>query len=101
MLVRAPDDRKLRKGKATATKEEIKLGCERFKTAEQLLGRLGVTYRSEMEPGHQAEQMLRQTNGHDLAVVGVRGLSLYKEALVGSTSHPLVHGRSSSVLFVP
>jgi len=100
VLVRAPNDRKIGKGKAIATKKEIKLGCERFRTAEQLLEKLGVTYRSGMGPGRQAEQMMRQTEDHDLAAVGVRGLSLYREALVGNTSRPLVHGRSSSVLFV-
>jgi nucleotide-binding universal stress UspA family protein len=101
VLVLTPSDHELLSGKATYMEKGAKLGGERLKAAEQLLGRLGVRYRSEVELGHPAEQLLRLAKDHDLVVVGTRGLSPFKEALIGSTSHRLVQGGKVPVLVVP
>jgi len=101
VLVLTPSDHELLSGKATYMEKGAKLGGERLKAAEQLLGRLGVSYRSEVELGHPAEQLLRLAKDHDLVVVGTRGLSPFKEALIGSTSHRLVQGGKVPVLVVP
>jgi len=100
-LVIAPSDHELLGGRSTYMEKGALLGGGRLKKAEQLLGKLGVTYRSEVELGHPAEQLLRLAKEHDLVVVGTRGLSPFKEALIGSTSHRLVQGGSSPVLVVP
>ncbi len=101
VLVLTPSDHELLSGKATYMEKGAKLGGERLKAAEQLLGRLGGRYRSEVELGHPAEQLLRLAKDHDLVVVGTRGLSPFKEALIGSTSHRLVQGGKVPVLVVP
>lgn len=101
VLVLTPSDHELLSGKATYMEKGAKLGGERLKAAEQLLGKLGVRYRSEVELGHPAEQLLRLAKDHDLVVVGTRGLSPFKEALIGSTSHRLVQGGKVPVLVVP
>ncbi len=100
-LVFTPSDHERLSGKATYMGKETKLGGERLRPAETLLGELGVKYRSEVEFGHAAEQPLRLAKDHDLVVVGTRGLSPFKEALIGSTSHRLVQGGKAPVLVVP
>ena len=99
-LVLTPSDHDLLSGKATYMEKGAKLGGERLKASEQALDRLGVKYRSEVELGHPAEQLLLLAKHHDL-VVGTRGLSPFKEALIGSTSHRLVQGGKVPVLVVP
>lgn len=100
-LVLTPSDHDLLSGKATYMEKGAKLGGERLKASEQALDRLGVKYRSEVELGHPAEQLLLLAKHHDLVVVGTRGLSPFKEALIGSTSHRLVQGGKVPVLVVP
>jgi len=100
-LVLTPSDHDLLSGKATYMEKGAKLGGERLKSSEQALDRLGVKYRSEVELGHPAEQLLLLAKHHDLVVVGTRGLSPFKEALIGSTSHRLVQGGKVPVLVVP
>jgi len=100
-LVLTPSDHELLSGKSTYMEKGAKLGGERLKAAEQLLHREGVRYRSEVELGHPAEQLLILAKDHDLLVVGTRGLSPFKEALIGSTSHRLVQGGELPVLVVP
>ena len=101
VLVLTPSDHDLLSGKATYMEKGARLGGERLKAAERLLEKLGVNYRSEVELGHPAEQLLQLAKDHDLVVVGTRGLSPFKEALIGSTSHRLVQGGRSPVLVVP
>jgi len=101
VLVITPSDHDLLSGKATYMEKGAKLGGERMKAAERLLGKLEVKYRSDVELGHPAEQLLKLAEDHDLLVVGTRGLSPFKEALIGSTSHRLVQGGKVPVLVVP
>lgn len=101
VMVITPSDHELLGGKATYMEKGARLGGERLKAAERLLENLGVKYRSEVELGHPAEQLLRLAKDHDLVVVGTRGLSPFKEALIGSTSHRLVQGGKMPVLVVP
>jgi len=54
-----------------------------------------------VELGHPAEQLLRLAKDHALVVVGTRGLSPFKEVLIGSTSHRLVQGGEAPILVVP
>ena len=100
-LVLTPSDHDLLSGKATYMEKGAKLGGERLKAAEKALEGRGVKYRSEVELGHPAEQLLMLAKDHDLLVVGTRGLSPFKEALIGSTSHRLVQGGKVPVLVVP
>lgn len=101
VLVLTPSDHELMGGKATYMEKGARLGGERLKAAEQILDKIGVSYRAEVELGHPAEQLLRLAKDHDLLVVGTRGLSPFKEALIGSTSHRLVQGGKAPVLVVP
>jgi len=100
-MVLTPSDHELLGGKSTYMEKGARLGGERLKAAEQLLAKLGVRYRSVVELGHPAEQLLLLAKDHDLVVVGTRGLSPFKEALIGSTSHRLVQGGKAPVLVVP
>ncbi|MHC1679784.1 MAG: universal stress protein [Methanomassiliicoccales archaeon] len=101
VMVITPSDHELLGAKATYMEKGARLGGERLKAAELLLEKMGVIYRSEVELGHPAEQLLRLAKDHDLVVVGTRGLSPFKEALIGSTSHRLVQGGKIPVLVVP
>jgi nucleotide-binding universal stress UspA family protein len=101
VLVITPSDHDLLSGKATYMEKGAKLGGERMKAAERLLGELEVKYRADVALGHPAEQLLKLAEDHDLLGVGTRGLSPFKEALIGSTSHRLVQGGKVPVLVVP
>jgi len=100
-LILTPSDHDILSGKATYMEKGALLGGPRLKAAEQLLEELGVKHRSEVEMGHPAEQLLRLAKDHDLVVVGTRGLSPFKEAFIGSTSHRLVQGGEAPILVVP
>ncbi|MCE5260917.1 MAG: universal stress protein [Euryarchaeota archaeon] len=97
----APSDHDLLVGKATYADKDFKVGGERLKGAERLLEQEGVPFRSTVEFGHPAEQLLRLAEGHDLIVVGTRGLSPFKGILIGSTSTRLAQGSKVPVTIVP
>lgn len=101
VLVLTPSDHELMSGKATYMEKGAKLGGQRLKAAEQLLERAGVKFRSEVELGNPAEQLLSLASDHDMVVVGTRGVGPFKGALIGSTSHRLVQGSKVPVLVVP
>jgi nucleotide-binding universal stress UspA family protein len=96
-----PADHDLISGKATYMDKDAKVGGERLRAAEQLLTKEGVTFHSDVEFGHPAEQILLLAKQYDLIVVGTRGLSPFKEALIGSTSHRLVQLGEVPVTIVP
>ena len=97
----APSDHELLSGKATYMEKGSKLGGERLRAAEEMLTREGVKFRSVVELGHPAEQIMILAKDHDLVVVGTRGLSPFKEALIGSISHRLAQSGKVPVLIVP
>lgn len=100
-LVLTPADHEMLSGKSTYMEKGAKLGGERLKPAEKLLGKMGIKHRSEVELGNPAEQLLSLAKEHDLVVVGTRGLSPFKGALIGSTSQRLVQGGQAPVVVVP
>ncbi len=96
-----PSDYALTSGKATYMEKDAKVGGERLRAAEELLTKEKVTFHSSVEFGNPAEQLLLLAKDHDLMVVGTRGLSPFKEALLGSTSHRLVQMGRVPVTIVP
>ena len=96
-----PSDHDLLIGKATYMDKDAKLGGERLRAAEELLARLGVKHRSVVELGHPAEQLMSLAKDFDMVVVGTRGLSPFKEVLIGSSSHRLAQSGRVPVLIVP
>jgi nucleotide-binding universal stress UspA family protein len=96
-----PSDYALTSGKATYMEKDAKLGGERLKAAEGLLSKEKVPFRSVVEFGNPSEQLLLLSKDHDAVVVGTRGLSPFKEALIGSTSHRLIQLGKVPVTIVP
>lgn len=97
----APSDHAMISGKATFMDKDAKLGGERLMAAEQYLTGEGVRFSSTVEFGHPAEQILSLAKEHDMVVVGSRGLSPFREALMGSTSHRLAQLGKVPVTIVP
>ena len=96
-----PSDHAVTSGKATFTDKETRVGGERLKAAEKILTDEGVVFRSQVEFGHPAEQLLMRSEGCELMVVGTRGLGPFKEALLGSISHRLTQISKVPVVIVP
>lgn len=97
----APSDHAMISGKATFMDKDSKVGGDRLIAAEQYLTKEGVRFSSTVEFGHPAEQILSLAKDHDMVVVGSRGLSSFKEALMGSTSHRLAQLGKVPVTIVP
>lgn len=95
-----PSDHAVVSGKATLNKDS-KVGGQRLKAAEELLANEGVVFRSQVEFGHPAEELLRSSEGCELVVVGTRGLGPFREALMGSISHKLTQLSKVPVVIVP
>ncbi|MBN1110290.1 MAG: universal stress protein [Methanomassiliicoccales archaeon] len=96
-----PSDYALTSGKATYMEKDAKLGGERLRASEELLKKEKVPFNSVVEFGVPSEQLLILSKDHDAVVVGTRGLSPFKEALIGSTSHRLVQLGKVPVTIVP
>ncbi|MCG7844778.1 MAG: universal stress protein [Methanomassiliicoccales archaeon] len=101
VIVITPSDHAMVSGKATFMDKDAKMGGERLKAAEQYLTQEKVPFISTVEFGHPAEQLLSLAKKHDIVVVGSRGLSPFKEALMGSTSHRLAQLGKVPVVIVP
>ncbi|MCG7840653.1 MAG: universal stress protein [Methanomassiliicoccales archaeon] len=96
-----PSDHAVISGKATYMEKDTLVGGQSLKAAERSLTMEKVPFRSSVEFGNPTEQLLLVAKEHDLVVVGTRGLTPFKEALIGSTSHGLAQLSKVPVVIVP
>jgi nucleotide-binding universal stress UspA family protein len=72
------------------------------KRTGRVLDEAGVAYSTILEAGHPAEVIVRiaEDDGHDLIVLGSRGLSAIRSFLLGSVSDKVSHHAHCPVLIV-
>jgi nucleotide-binding universal stress UspA family protein len=88
--------------KPTYTSGENILVGDRFDRPKKLLQDRGVRFDTRVEMGDPAGMILSvASEGYDAIVVGTRGLSGFREMVMGSVSQKIVQNSKVPVLVVP
>jgi len=94
-MMTAPDPEVLEKVSQAA-------GADILKPAEDLLKKSGVSYECEIASGDPAHTIvdIAERYGCDLIVMGARGTSALRSALLGSVSNEVLHAANIPVMIV-
>ena len=89
-------------GKSTFLDEYKGFGEQRMEKAEMIFADAGIEFKKEVEFGHAAEKILMVSeHGHDLIIIGTRGLSAIRGFIMGSVSNQVAQHSKVPVVVVP
>ena len=102
LFVVAPSDHDMLAGKSTFLDEYKGFGEQRLEKAEAIFAEAGIEFHKEIEFGHAAEKILMVSeHGHDLIVIGTRGMSAIRGFIMGSVSSQVSQHSKVPVMVVP
>lgn len=85
-------------------KEEIgsskKAGKKYLEEGSKIAGEFGIKAETKLLEGKEVKEIIKESEGHDLIVVGSQGKGRVNELLLGSVSSKLVHNSKVPVLVV-
>lgn len=88
--------------KPTYTEGDNVLVGDKFDRPKEMLASRKIEYDTVAELGDPADIIIgAASKGYDMVVVGTRGLSGFREMVLGSVSQKIVQGSSIPVLIVP
>jgi nucleotide-binding universal stress UspA family protein len=101
LFIVGPSDYPMLEGKEVWADQGAKIGANELDKAAAMVKGMGVDTKSDVDFGHPAIKLLKQSEGMDLIVLGSRGKGAVKGMFTGSVSLRVSQQSKIPVLIVP